>query len=177
MINDETEDGVRVCYKGIVPKGYAGKKSDGTYTIRQYLKLADAIYEVGSNNRGGERFAGAPTSHRRGYTYLDDFERLMERELPAQLCSLKKRQRGWMRRCQDCEDSMKGDSAAAQRAQRQKRDRRFHRREVRRQTRRQADRGVEGAREALARMAARNARGRTRRAAAAAAARSRSGSA
>lgn len=93
-----------------------------------------------------------PPLHKRGYTYLNDFERLL-RELPAKLCSHGGlgTMTATMPRCQDCEDSMKGDSAAAQRAQRERRDRREYRRTMGEWRTRRARRGVVGAREALAR--------------------------
>ena len=155
MINDETENGVRVCYRGPVPKGYSGKKTDGIYTIRQYLKLADAIYEDRSNNKGGSMLPDlSPPLYKQGYTYLNDFTRLQREMSYSNLCTNKRGLESipanWMR-CQDCEDSMKGDDIHGQREQRNRRDRRDYRRTMRQWRTRRANRGVVGAREALAR--------------------------
>ena len=181
---EEHAAGVRVCYTGPVPKGHSGRRSDGTYTIKQFLKLATVIHDDRANNPSSMMPDITAPPNGREYTN-SDVERLLM-ELTGYACSTKYRDRGGLPRCQDCEDEMKDPHWAAyvaslsrnrdERLQEERRDRR----RTRRLTRREAQRGVPGARTRLERIQAADERMRIRRMTrrvASVAARSRSGSA
>jgi len=108
---EEHAAGVRICYTGPVPQGHSGRKSDGTYTIKQFLKLATVIHDDRANNPSSTMPDITAPPNGREYTN-SDVERLLV-ELQADACSTKYRDRGGLSRCQDCEDEMKDPHWAA----------------------------------------------------------------
>lgn len=177
----EHDKGVRVCYTGsFLTEGRRDKHGNGTYTIKEFLKLAsDKFNQPGPEPMPQPQY-GSEYRTRMDFDELLDYFRTVGEfgKVVASFCSDKQhgdRALG-LPSCKDCEDEMKDNAGpdlyttqaredARERSSRRRRrqSRRRRERENIRRARSSARRGRPGAREQLTRRLARRERRRARR--------------
>ena len=181
FIQMQHDKGVRVCYTGtFLTEGRRDKHGNGTYTIKEFLKLASDKF-----NQPGPEPMPQP-QYGSEYRTLTDLDELLDYfrtvgefgKVVASFCSDKQHGDPAQRlpSCKECEDEMKDNGGpdlyttqaredARQRSSRRRRrqSRRRRERENIRRARSSARRGRPGAREELTRRLARRERRRARR--------------
>ena len=175
-----SNNNMRICYTGkFLTDGSISKHSTGTYTKKQFMKLASNKFnEPGPEPMPQPEFGNEYRTHRDFDTLLEHFKFDDRNNIVTSLCSEKKHGdvAAGLPSCKECEDYMKDnggpdlytaqareDARARSSRRRARRSRRRREAEGIRRARSSARRGRPGAREELARRLTRRARRATRR--------------